>query len=303
MSIYKYIADIDRLTFENTVVIPCLNDEGYKTILIKNSEKKSHISSYSTKHLLIKRNVVLINDEYEYHCHVISCKESTTFMNNNFDVLYEYLFKKLDMPIDEFEFSNIIISIEELFTKNTVNVEKTQIGIAGELLTLLYFYVNGYKEIFDVYHKNVFSRHDIEFNTKVKLEVKTTVSEKRIHHFSHSQLRNKNFDIFISSVKLIRVEKGDTLYDLFMQMIDISKNYETRFWMHKLMNFCCVDNLNQGITFSIDSSLDNICLLRAEDIPQIGIDQISGVSNISYDSDCEFARKVSIRDFLSVLID
>src|SRR5690606_38670450 len=114
--------EIDKETFKDTVVIPCINDDGFRTLLIKNSEPKRYPSSYTTKYLLIKRNVVLVNAEDEYFCHLISCRENSEFMNHNFDTIYEYLFKKIESPIDEYSFSDLMNSIEELFSKNSENL-------------------------------------------------------------------------------------------------------------------------------------------------------------------------------------
>lgn len=290
---YKYITDIDEATFKTKVVIPCINEDGKRTLLIKNKESKRHTSSYKTKQLLIKRNSVLFNAENEYFCHIISCSENNVFMNRNFDIMYNYVFKKFDEPIDEFEFSDLIISIEELFSRTKEDVRSLQIGIAGELLTLLFFVENGHPEILNNYHKNNFSKHDIEISQKKKLEVKTTSKESRIHSFSHSQLVNPTLEIFLSSVVLPLMENGFTLFDLYEKVMTLTNNYEVVFTLQKSRNYCLVNEDERGIEFSLELGLSNVLLCRAESVPQLREEVPPGVSSVRYDSVCEFVERIN----------
>ncbi|WP_026400247.1 PD-(D/E)XK motif protein [Acholeplasma equifetale] len=300
MKQYKYISDIDQNTFESNVVVPCINDEGYRTILIKNKTQNRFASSYATKHLIIKKNIVLVHGDLEFYCHIITCKNSDPYTNRNFDIINEYLFQKLDKPIDEFEFSELLNSIEQLFDKANGEISKHQIGIAGELITLLYFAKQGFSNVLNNYHKNFFSHHDIEISDVIKIEVKTSAEGKRIHKFNHEQLNDKHMRIYISSVKLYTVEKGMSLYQLFDTILKIVKNYETKFLIYKLMNFCCVDEINQGITFSLEDSLDSVRIFHSKDIPQIKEEIPKGVLNISYSSDCELVPEIDIKDIVEL---
>lgn len=299
MKTYNYITEIDKETFNKQVVIPCINNDGYRTILIKNKITNMHMSSYTTKYLLIKKNVVLTKDGEDYFCHIISCKYFDPYINRNFDVINDYIFNKIENPIDEYEFSELLSSIEQLFRKAPEDVENQQVGITGELLTLLYFYNQGHKDIINNYHKDFFSRHDIEISDKKKVEVKTTLDEKRIHKFNHDQLNNRSFDIYISSVKLFKSEKGMSLYQLFIDVIEKTTSHDTKFLLFKLMNYCNVDESTQGIIFSFENSISSVKLIRSSDIPQIVTEIPKGVSRISYYSDCEFVDEISISEILS----
>jgi len=298
MKVYKYITEIDKKTFDTQVIIPCVNDDGYRTILIKNKTSNIHSSSYTTKYLLIKKNVVLTKDGEDYFCHIISCRYADAYINRNFDIINDYIFNKIVFPIDENEFSELLNSIEQLFKKAPDDIENQQVGIAGELLTLLYFYNYGYINIINHYHKDYFSRHDIEISDKKKIEVKTTLDEKRIHKFNHEQLNNKSFDLYVSSVKLFKVEKGMSLYQLFMQVIEKTTSHETKFLLHKLMNYCNVDESDQGIIFSFENSISTVKLIKSSNIPQITAEIPKGVSKVSYYSDCEFVDEISISEIL-----
>lgn len=299
--IYKYITEITEKEMNEMIIIPCLNDNGFRTLLIKNLTKKRIESNYDTKHLIIKKNITLYYDNQPYFFHLISCKENTNLMNYNFDIIYEYLFKKIEEPIDESTFSELLFSIQSLFEKPSDNLTSVQIGTAGELLTALHLYKSGYKGIFNNFHKNMFSKHDIEITDSLKIEVKTTTKETRTHRFSHNQIYDNFYDIYVSSVILYKTEKGTSLYDLFVELLNITDNYETRFSLYKLMNFCGVNNMNQGIVFSKENSMKSIKIINGINLPKINNDIPEGISNISYDVYCDLARQESIGNFVKFL--
>lgn len=301
MTHYKYIADIILEELNTQIVIPCINESGMRSLLIKNSSNKRILSSYNTKNLLIKRNSVLNHGNTEYFFHTISCRNSSDFMNRNFDIIYDYLFKKIDKPIDEYEFSELLNSIEELFTKGTTDLNNLQVGVVGELLTLMYFVNNGYYDVLNRYHKNAFSKHDIELDSVKKIEIKTTAKENRIHRFSHHQLFESGYKIFVASVIIRHVENGMSLYKLFKQVMSHIDNYETHFFINKMMNYCAVDEYNQGILFSYEASYNSILLFRAQDIPHISDTIPKGVSNLNYDSVCDLSPSIDIHELMSAL--
>lgn len=294
MTSYKYIADISKNELDDSIVIPCINELGHRTLLIKNATQKRHSSIYSTKYLIIKRNSVLTYSSIDYYFHVISCKDSSDYINRNFEIIYDYLFRKIDAPIDEVKFSELIMSIEELFSRSNDNLENLQIGLIGELLTLKLLYENGVRTILDKYHKDNYSRHDIEVNNRLKIEVKTTIKEKRIHRFSHSQLDKISMDVYISSVLLIKVESGMTLYRLFEEILKLIDDFEVSFLIKKQMSFCGVDSINQGISFSYEESIKRVKFFPIKEIPKLSGSIPDGISNISYDVQCDFISDMNI---------
>jgi hypothetical protein len=293
MITYKYLVDLSIDELNSKVVIPCLNEDGFRTLLIKSTDHKRQTSSYSTKHLIIKKNVVLTHDSEDYFLHLISCRESTEYINHNFDLIYDYMFKKIENGINENEFSDLLLSIEELFSKATENIENLQVGTAGELLTLLYFHKFGHTEIIENYHKNAYSKHDIELDENKKIEVKTTTKESRIHKFSHRQLVSGENQVYISSVLLSKVEKGMSLYQLFHKLIDVVTSYETLFSLRKMMNYCNVDITSQGVVFDYNISLGSVRIISANDVPHITTEIPNGISNLYYDSNCDFVRSLN----------
>ena len=51
LTAFKYIAELEEFDLRNRIVIPCLNEDGYRTLLIKNSKEKN--SSYNLFHKIL----------------------------------------------------------------------------------------------------------------------------------------------------------------------------------------------------------------------------------------------------------
>jgi hypothetical protein len=154
---YKYIAEYKKEEIDNLNVISCINQDGFNTILIKNSLKKSVVTTLNTDNLSVKLNSQLLLNNENYYFHIISSKNNDYINKTKFDVIYEYIFSKMTSPVTDTELAVLINSLEELFKitpeKDTF---KMQVGVFGELLVIKELYKNGYikileKLILDIY--------------------------------------------------------------------------------------------------------------------------------------------------------
>ena len=173
-----------------------------------------------------------------------------------------------------------------------------QVGVFGELLTIKYFYDSGYKNIINKYHEKFYSKHDIEITDICRIEIKTTVSEKRIHTFKHNQLYRNDIDVYVCSVMLEQSKEGISLYDLFQQVINLYVNPDSIFALKKLMKRCGVGEENCGLKFAESKAYNDFRLYDAKQLPKIEMDAPNGVTNIKYDVDCSLAESLNIYDFI-----
>ena len=60
MKQFKYISNISEDELNTNIVHACINEDGYRCILIKNAVKKSVVSKYDTDNLGIRLNTVLM---------------------------------------------------------------------------------------------------------------------------------------------------------------------------------------------------------------------------------------------------
>ena len=205
---FKYLTNLSQEELEKNVIIPC-NYEDYNCILIKNKYPKDFVYIQKTDNLEIRLNTVVTKEDEKFFVHIIKSTKNDLLYNQQFLIIYNYIFSKIERPIDDNELKELINSIEDYFrvTKEKDN-EKFQIGVFGELLAIKNLYENGYEEIIDKYHNNFYSKHDIEINKNTRIEIKTTGKHNRIHSFSHDQIVRTDIDVFVLSIKLEQYEKG-----------------------------------------------------------------------------------------------
>ena len=299
MKSYKYISSIPVDEIRSGVVIPCINENGFRTILVKNTLQKTVVSEYATDNLSVKMDTVLYVADEQFYFHIISANKNDTQSNEQFDIVYDYVFNKIEKPISATELSALILSLEEYFrTTPDANLFNLQVGVFGELLTIKYLYDSNYSEIIEKYHNNFYSKHDVEINSFCRIEIKTTISERRIHNFKHNQIYRTDTDVFVASVMLEQAKEGLSLYDLFQQILTLYSSPDSIFSLRKLMKRCNVDEEHVGPTFSLEKALNDLKIYAAAQLPKLELTPPKGVSAISYDVDCSMADDIEITEFI-----
>lgn len=302
MTKFKYISSITESELESEVVIPCTDEDGFSCILIKNAKSKTINTGYSTDNMEIKINRVLLRNGKEYFFHIIRAKKMDAYSENQFDTIFEFVFKKIESPIDDVELSGLITSLEDYFkTTPEKNKRDIQIGVFGELFTIKYLFDIGYEEIVEKYHKNFYSKHDIEINSKVRMEVKATTSEKRIHHFKHNQIMRNDVKVIISSVMLEESKEGVSLKTLFENVMALFDDPEAQFALQKLKIRCGIVDGEEGMSFAYEKALTDIRFYDASNLPKIEKESFDGITNIEYDVDCSNCEYLNTDDLLVLL--
>lgn len=298
---FKYISNIEEDELKENFVISCVNENLMPCILIKNAELKTIVTQFSTDNLEVKLNSVLVLHDNEYYFHIITSKRNDDFANKQFEIVFDYIFNKLDHPVDEDGLNQLFGSIEEFFRITPISENRTiQIGLFGELLTVKKLYDAGYREIIEKYHKDFFMKHDVEINAAIRLEIKTTTSSLRVHNFRHDQIRRHDTYVYVSSVLLEESQEGLSLYDLCNQIINITNQPDIIFSIYKTMKWLGINEENQGLRFSEKLALNNITFFDARKLPQINIDTIQGVSDIAYKVDCSFTESVTLEEIIQI---
>lgn len=299
---FKYISEITEEELKTNIVIPCTNQDGFQTILIKNATKKTVESSYSTDNLDVKVNTLLSYNGCNYFFHIITSKKQDFYSRQQFNIIYEYIFNKISNSILDNSLFGLLNSIEDYFkTSPEKDTRKLQIGVFGELLVLKNLYDLGYENIVEKYHNNFYSKHDIEISDKVRLEIKTTSSEKRIHRFKHNQIYRTDVKVYVISSMLEPAQEGYSLYRLFEDVIQLYTDSDSILALRKLMKKCGVDEENEGLRFALNKAIDDIYYFDSKDLPKINFKEPKGVSNIEYDVDCSLAEEMD-KDILIHLL-
>jgi len=303
MKQFKYISQITKEELNNNIVIPCTNENGYPCILIKNSIEKKISSNYNTDNLEIKLNAVLVHDNENHYFHIITSKKNDYFAKVQFNVIFEYVFMKIESKISDNSLSNLISSIYEYFKISPdADFRNMQIGVFGELLCIKKLYESGYEEIVNKYHRDFYSKHDIEINDKVRLEIKTTSSEKRIHRFKHNQIYRDDVKVFVASSILEPSQEGCSLYDLFVEIKSLYSDPDAKFALEKLMKKCGISLENKGLTFALSKAYGDLYFFDSDSLPKINIKEPNGVTNISYDVDCSFGESLDVFEMIKLFV-
>ncbi len=295
----KYISDISEEDLKNNIVLPFTNDSGLSCIMIKNDKNKNNPNVGKTDYLEFHLNSLVTRNDNKFYVHIIICKKRETYALEQFDIAYKYLFKEIKKPISDYDLSILIQSFEALFKiSNDRDLSKLQTGVYGELLTLYYLYQNGCSKIFSKFHKNFYSKHDFEIDSSNRIEVKSTVSSKRIHSFSHDQLMRTDINVFVSSLLFEVSSEGVSLYKLFDMVLEVASNSDLFLIFGKLKGLCGVSIENQGVRFSFDKAINDIRFYDSKSLPHIDKTSYPGVFNIEYDVDCSMSEPKNVAELI-----
>ena len=299
----KYIADLSKSELEELNVIICRQQDEHLCILIKANEPKFVSTSAATSNLEIAFDKSLLFENRRYFFHIIKSKQTDELSIKRFKVIYNYIFAKITSPIKGSDLRILIDSLQDYFGITAdKDCQKLRIGVFGELLFAKKIFDAGFVDIFNLYHRDFFSKHDIEINSHLRLEIKTSVAEKRIHRFKHNQINRNDVRVLVGSVMLEDSSRGLTLFDLFQQVIDIGLLADVEFALRKLMLRCGVDENDKGPSFSEQNAYDNIAVFEAKYLPRLDGIIPNGLSNIEYDVDCSLATPIDFQVFVEELI-
>ncbi len=299
---YRYISEISEKEFKNATVLPFKSEDGRPCILIRNNKPKIVVQKGKTDNIEYRLNSIVEKDGEKYHFHIMECIHSDDYSKEQFNIAYEYLFKKIKYPLNDIDLSKLINSLESLF-KISPEKDKSalQTGVFAELLFLLYIYENGYTEILNKYHSYFYSKHDIEIDDKNRIEIKSSTTSKRIHTFGHDQLYRKDVNVFVGSLLLEYSQEGLTLYELFNKIMALITNPEDYIDMGKLKAMCGISELSKGPSFSYIKSIEQIRIFKSEDLPHLEITIVNGVTDIHYNVECSLANSQPIHLFIQYL--
>lgn len=294
----KYMASITKQELDDSVVILCFDETSHPCIVIKNSQNKVVKKTMSTDNLEIKENGILECEGEKYLVHIIRSKSP---MSSDFEVIYDYVFNNIKESIDDESLDLLVNSLDEYFRITPeVEKERLQIGVYGELLTILELNNNGYPEITKKYHKDFYSKHDVEISNKLRLEIKTTNKESRIHTFKHNQISRDDVEVYVASSIVEKSSEGKSLYSLFTDVKNLYDDYTAKFELEKLKKRCGVSEDNEGIKISYDKARSDLKFYHAKNLPMITETIPKGITNVQYDTDCSLADDIQIAKIIDI---
>ena len=258
------------------------------------TEDKDRNNSKGYTHFDVVHNArCQISDDTNIHEEVFSIIRFIGSNKKNQNTLINVCNMVLDIlpnRATSFDVDKIIIDLEEIFEAQKQITKNDQIGIFGEMSIIKS--VKNYKNALKYWRLKSPEKFDF-YGNSTALEVKTTMSNERIHNFRFNQVNHKSIKIFIASILTKESLTGMTIKDLG---IEILKNIDDVKLKHKLLvNIEKFNNSDDLIQFDLDYTLKNILFFDSESIPKITENPI-GVSKISFQSDLSSAQYVDDLD-------
>jgi hypothetical protein len=143
------------------------------------------------------------------------------------------------------------------------------------------------------------SKDKFDFNDgQVKIEVKSTETPRRIHHFSLEQLNpNKNSNLLIASVFVIQTGQGKNIFDLINSICKRVQDLQLQFRLNEIVFQTLGNDLDKAFDtyFDYQQAFDTLTFFDFKDIPTISNDSVPNeVSNVHFD--CDLSCVVTIKD-------
>ena len=199
------------------------------------------------------------------------------------------------------------IEIEKLinlFTKLSKPASKTIQGLWAELLIIEQSKNPDY--LIESWHISKSDKYD--FNDGIdKIEVKSTVKNRRIHNFSLEQLNpNSNSKLVISSISTKETGTGINIFDLIKKIDSKIKNKSLSFRVNEMVLLTLGEDFEKSLEvfFDYHLAIDSIKHFNSTDIPTISSDQIpANIMNVRFDCDLTNLIPLSIINSNSKLLD
>lgn len=186
---------------------------------------------------------------------------------------------------NKYPVSSLFTSLSSLFANDhrIINLNQAR-GFYAELYAIKYFHENSLA-IYLYWQKREKLNFDFSITSRKRLEVKSTISTNRIHHFLHEQLIGDIYDIYVISILLRNDDQGLSLKSLIEEVRGIAReDFDTLLYIDKLARGIHEEDTSL-IKFDEEYTRNNIRFYNAKIIPKFESVQPEGVSQTEYNSD------------------
>ena len=247
---------------------PCL------LISVSQSNETFKVANQRLYNLQVTHNlaceVVLDKDLEKQHFSVISYNGNDDELKAYFLNSCEILLHSLGNRPDNRKIKEVVARFIELFRVLNEPPKKTMQGLWAELF--LISEAANPEKLVKGWHTIPEEKYDFSFG-KIRMEVKSSATGKREHHFSRRQLTPPSgCRVFVASVLVEMVAEGKSIADLVREITQKLKgNYE----LIEKLNFVTSSTLGNSIQqihdihFDYELAIDTLQFFDAESIPKI----------------------------------
>lgn len=239
----------------------------------------------SSKNLMLETNVnVLVKKDNSFD----EKKLSIITLNRNaskYIEIFMLLFNAFKDSLKCNDLSVLFYDLLELFSRQKSYSEIELQGLYGELFFIYVYKIKKNVDLTHYYQRENYRKFDFSISGKEKIDVKTTLSKNRTHHFLLEQLNTFRYNIYIVSIMLEKDDKGLSLLDLIEFCL---KNFDCNYDFVKNMQNILL-NTNKDILSTVRYNenylIENLRIYNALDIPRIKEKTQDGVYNVKFESD------------------
>lgn len=245
---------------------------------------------YNRQCQLINKNGKIQEDVYT----IISLKSDSDYLQEYFLKIVFVLLKNIsEKPL----LKDLKIEIEKLinlFTKFSKPALKTIQGLWAELLIIEQSKDPDYLIL--SWHNSTSDKYDFNDGTD-KVEVKSTVKNRRVHNFSLEQLTpNSSSKLMVASVFTIETGTGTNIFDLVSKIETKIKNEDLIFRLNEIVVLTLGKDFEKSVDvfFDYQFAVDSIQYYNSVDVPSICKNQIPlNIMNVRFDCDLTNVKTVS----------
>lgn len=264
-------------------------------VVIKSYSQNGRPYSINTKALSLECNakVYFSNGKIE-NVHILKCllrskKEKDIFLEVaklfiNDDYSDKYV-------VDTFN------TLQNFFANKNELSDNELIGFYAELYTIYKFHDSLCIE--NYWQSQDRLKFDFSFSDTLKLEIKATTKENRIHHFRHEQLYSNYYDIYVLSFLLRYDDEGLSLCDLIEKIRPIlAGNKDLCLRLNYIEKNTSQDRL-KDLKYNSLYTDDQMRFFSARDIPKFAEKTPAGVSKVEYNCSLDNVSPIKNDDFFN----
>lgn len=284
------------------VVIPIIgtrhklgtSKEGYPKFFVCTNDTSSAIPNTTLDILSIEYNLsctfVDDNDKKTYHHYTVITLRSVdqTLQEDFFDIVIMMFGRMPEIPSKR----EIAVEVENLisiFSAMTCPPRKKIQGLWTELLVIERSYIP--ETLIKAWHDSPTAKHDFTMG-RDKIEVKSTSSETRIHHFSLDQLCPSVHSRVIIASAIVRESAqsidGLSVRDLYDKICQRVNSFDERMHMMKVIAETIGTDMHRlnEVFFDYIEACDTLRYYDAQDVPGVDKEGVHpGVTSVGFNSD------------------
>lgn len=225
--------------------------------------------------------------------HSLRCESILRPDVETFLVLIEaFLTRHEGQPMTGDSLTNFFRSMMRLFTVSPArDLEKERLGLWGELFMMSC--LRGYRFWAPFWHSETTRRFDFSAPGH-RVEVKTTLGDQRIHHFSHRQIYAEGGEeILIVSLLVREEDSGLSLRSLIDDCREALLDTSDFLKLERAVRSAGMEDPSEiGPIFDPDEAKRNLSWFRSTDAPHFRMPEPSGVSETRYKVDLSAAPRL-----------